>query len=182
MKIYTPSSPDDYDLCHPLRQEDFDLINVLINGTPRLEVWKPIPMQIIHEDEGRNFSKSDSPWLGGQALIFRTRAVDALGSLLREYGELLPLLCDEADVMIYNPTRLLDALDEDASSVLRFNGGRVMQINKYVFRPEVIGFSDIFKIPNLRVSPTFVSQRFVDLWNSAELKGLEFRLVWAPSY
>jgi hypothetical protein len=23
---------------------------------------------------------------------------------------------------------------------------------------------------------------FVDLWNSVELKGLEFRFVWAPSY
>jgi hypothetical protein len=181
MKIYMPSSPDNYELCHPVRQEDFELINVLINGTSRLEAWNPIPMQIIHEDKGTRFFESDSPWLGGHALIFKPQAVKAIGSLLQEFGELLPLLCNDADVMMYNPTHLLDALDEDASSVLRFTGGRIMWINKYVFRPEIIGHSDIFKIPNLRVSPTFVSQRFVDLWNSADLKGLEFKLVWAPN-
>jgi len=181
MKIYTPSPPDSYELCHPLRQEDFELINVLINGTSRLKTWKPIPMQIINEDEGRRFLDSDSPWLGAHALIFRPRALESLGSLLREYGELLPLMCDEPDMMIYNPTHVLNALDQEASSVLRFGGGRIMRINRFVFRPEVIGRCDVFKIPNLRVSPTFVSQRFVEFWNSAELKGLEFKLVWAPN-
>jgi len=80
---------------------------------------------------------------------------------------------------MYNPTRVIDALDEDASSVLRFSGGRIMRINRHVFRPEVVKGIDVFKIPNLRVSPTYVSQRFGDLWNSADLKGLEFKQVWA---
>lgn len=48
-------------------------------------------------------------------------------------------------------------------------------------RPDVIGEIDIFKIPNLRVSPTFLSQRFVDRWKASGLTGLEFEQVWAPA-
>ena len=180
MKIFEPSSPRNYELCHPVKPEDFERINTLINGTHRFDSWNPIPMEIIREDEGRRLLESDSPWLGSDALIFTLRAVDALGSFLQEHGELLPLLCSDADIMIYNPTRLLDALDEGASTGLRVDG-RIIWIKRHMFRPDVIKGNDIFKIKTLRVSPTFVSQRFVDLWNSAGLKGLEFKQIWAPN-
>jgi len=105
--------------------------------------------------------------------------LDALGPLLREYGELLPLKCRDADLVMYNPTRVIDALDEEASSVIRFPEGRLMWIRHHVFRADVVTDIDIFKIPNLRVSPTFVSHRFVDRWMASGLKGLEFTHVWA---
>ena len=80
---------------------------------------------------------------------------------------------------MYNPTRVIDALDETVSSVQRFTGGRIMMIQRHVFRVAVIGGIDVFKSPNLRVSPTFLSHRFVDRWNASGLKGLEFKQVWA---
>jgi hypothetical protein len=55
-------------------------------------------MRIIREDEGQTLHESDSPWLGSHALVFKARAVKALGPLLREYGELLPLLCGGSEV------------------------------------------------------------------------------------
>jgi hypothetical protein len=137
-------------------------------------------MRLIHDDEGRKLAMSDSPWLGPHALIFRPNVVDALGSMLQQYGELLPLVCEEGEVLLYNPTRVIDALDESESSVLRFSGGRIMMIQRYVFRPDVMGDTVIFKIPNLRVSPTFLSHRFIERWNMSGLKGLEFKEVWAP--
>ena len=178
--IYTPLGLDGYELCHPVRQDDFETINVELNGAPRQSSWKPISMRLIREDEGQKLAMSDSPWLGAHALIFRANAVEALGPMLREGGELLPLACAEADVAVYNATRVIDALDEAASSVLRFGGGRIMMIQRHVFRAELINEVDVFKIPNLRVSPTFVSHRFVERWKASELKGLEFRQVWAP--
>ncbi len=81
--------------------------------------------------------------------------------------------------MIYNPTRVLDALDEGASSVMRFDDGRIILIQRHVFRSDVVGESDIFTIPDERVSPTFFSHRFVDSWRASGLKGFEFKLVWA---
>jgi hypothetical protein len=177
--IYKPLGAGDSELCHPIRQDDFERINVWVNGIPRRSTWMPIPMRIIREDEGKTLVKSDSPWLGSHALLFRTSAVDALGPMLREYGELLPVECWDADILMYNPTRVIDALDEEASSVIRFDDGGLIMIRRHVFRADVVADIDIFRIPNFRVSPTFVSHRFVDRWMASGLKGLEFNQVWA---
>lgn len=177
--VYTPLGLDGYELCQPVRQDDFEAINIDVNGVPRQSIWRPIPMRIVREDEGQKLATSDSPWLGANALIFRPNAVAALGHLLRNNGELLPLECPEAELSIYNATRIVDALDESASSVLRFSNGRIMLVQRYVFRAEAIDDIDVFKIPNLRVSPTFLSQHFVDRWKTSGLRGLEFKQVWA---
>jgi hypothetical protein len=123
--VYVPLSLDEFELCQPVRQVDFETINLQINGEPRHETWRPIAMQLIHEDEGKNLLPSDSPWFGSDALIFRLAAIDALGAELRKYGELLPVACTEAELLIFNPTRVVDALGEKASSLVRFSSGRI---------------------------------------------------------
>jgi len=179
--IYTPLNLDRSELCHPVNSADFERIIVLINGVPRRQSWTPIPMRLFREEGGRTRRESDAPWLGSHALIFKARAVEALGPLLREYGELLPLFCLEAKVSLYNPTRVLDALDEAASAVRRFSSGRIMVVDRHVFRPDVVRGVAIFKIPNLRRSPTFLGHAFVERWEAAGLKGLQFEEVWRPS-
>jgi hypothetical protein len=72
------------------------------------------------------------------------------------------------------------ALDEASSSTRRFSDGRIYAIDQHVFRYDAIKGSNAFKIENLRVSPTFVSNRFVDAWYAAGLRGLEFDQVWEP--
>ncbi|HTA89343.1 MAG TPA: DUF1629 domain-containing protein [Polyangiaceae bacterium] len=173
-----PVGLDGCELCHPVSQDDFERINVEVNGERRAN-WRPVRVQLVHEDEGRTLVASDSPWLGAHALIFRDSAVEALGGMLRDNGELLPLDCAEAALLMCNPTCVADALDEASSSVVRFSTGRIMMIQRHIFHEKVIGNIDVFKIPNLRVSPTFVSHRFVDCWRTSGLKGLEFKLVWA---
>jgi hypothetical protein len=150
-----------------------------INGTPREDGWQPIPVNLVHEDEGRKLAASDSPWLGSHAIIFRRQALAKLDAHLREYGELLPLSCPEAELLVFNPTRVLDALDEPASLITRFSNGRIMRVTRYAFRAEVVSGVDIFKIPNLRVSPTFLGERIVRAWGSAGLRGLVFNKVWS---
>jgi len=176
--IYEPLGLDKYELCHPV-DRNYDRFDDQLNGTPRQASWEPVTMRLIHKTEGRKLLRSDSPWLGAYALIFRPSALEALGPLLREYGELLPLECSETDLWVYNPTRVIDALDEEASSIERFKSGKIMRIKRYVFKAHLIDGIDIFKLPNLRGHSTFVSHRFVDLWTESGLKGLEFTHVWA---
>jgi hypothetical protein len=172
--IYWPIDRNGFELCHPVDGKDFESFSTLINGHPRRHSWTPIKVKVIREDRGRRLRRSDAPFLGEHALIFRPSVIDALGTELRNYGELLPLACSDAELVVFNPTRLLDALDEEASSVRRFDSGRLMRITHHVFRPEVVRGVDVFKIPNLRSSPTFVSEAFVKLWQEAGLRGLEF--------
>jgi uncharacterized protein DUF1629 len=179
--VYVPYPSEGFELCQPLKQEDFETINVRVNGEHRKETWHPIAMQLIREDEGERLAPSDSPWLGSHALVFKRATLDALGAELRKHGELLPLLCSEEELVVFNPTRILDALDQKRSSVQRFNSGRIMRVSRYAFRPEAIEGVEVFKIPDLRVSPTFVSSRIVRLWTDARLKGLEFKRIWEPN-
>jgi hypothetical protein len=173
-------SPEAFELCQPRQQEEFERIIVEVNGERRRATWRSPAMRVITKDEGQELAVSDSPWLGSHALIFRQSAIATLGEMLTRHGELLSLDCaDDASLSILNVTTVLDALDEDASTVLRFSDGRIMMVRNYIFRPHVIGDADIFKIPNLRMSPTFVSRRFVDAWESHHLRGLEFKRLWS---
>ncbi len=180
MKIFLPSGADGYELAHPVHSADFECLPSQLNGTPRRNPWVPFRMQLIPQDEhGRPFQEADAPWLGSDALIFRPSAIEALKPLLLSHGELLPLACEQAPLFAFNPIHVLDALDETASRVHRYpDNGRIFHIEEYVFRPEVVGDVQIFKITSLYVSPTFVRERFVERWQAAGLRGLTFTQVW----
>jgi len=178
-EIYVPAPADRYELCQPIDPADFETINIQIDGTPRRTTWRPLQMRLVHEDEGKVLLASDSPWLGSHALIFRQLATEKLGRVLEPHGELLPLDCSEAALSLFNATQVVDALDEHASSVMRFSNGKIMHITRYMFRDAAIGPNHIFKIPNLRVSPTFVTKQVAKMWRSAGLRGLEFTKVWS---
>src|SRR5215471_4808215 len=122
MKIYAINGSEGYELCYPEDRNDVGPIVTLINGSERRRTWSPIRMQIIKEDERGHLRESDSPWFGSDALIFRPRAVNALRSLLEASGELLPLAPANAGLQIYNPTYVVDALDEDSSQLSRSDG------------------------------------------------------------
>ncbi len=176
-KIYMLESADGFEICHPKRERDFETINKLIDGTPRAATWRPLPMRVFRKDEGGALAESDAPWLGSNAPIFRRRALGKLEAVLLSHGELLPLDCAVPDLVIYNPTRVLDALDERASVVERFDSGRIYLIERYAFRPKVIAGVDVFKLTSLRVSPTYVSERFVRAVKAVGLRGLAFERV-----
>ncbi len=176
--IYEPLGMDGYELCHPVVKGGFEQISILMNGTPRLPSWRGIQMQIVKKDRGKRLTRSDSPWLGSHALVFRSSAIDVVGGILSRHGELLPLGCADAELCIYNVTNIIEAMDEDASSVVRFSNGQIMMIDRYALRAGVVADNDVFKVPSLRVSPTFVSHRFVDQWRASGLVGLDFTQIW----
>jgi len=180
MRIYKPLGSEHFEDCHPVNGDDYETLNVTLNGAPVGDTWRSPAMHMIRKDGRKKLAVSDAPWLGSKALIFRPRVIAAMGELLRDYGELLPLACNEPDLVIFNVTRVIDALDEQASTIARFpSSGRIMAIERYVFHPEIVAGVDIFKIPTMRFCPTFVSDRFVEAWTSAGLRGLDFPLVWS---
>jgi len=174
MLIYKPIGGDPYELCQPVDPEDYETIECRLTGQPQAATWKPITMHLIRDDQGRQLSPSPAPWLGSYAWVLRPEAILAMGSLLREYGELLPLSCHGAKLMLFHCLTIVDALDEDASDVHYFAEGHIMGVLHYVLRAKAIGAAEIFTLANLPAGPIFVGQRFVDMWRNAGLEGLDF--------
>ncbi len=157
-----------------------ETIHLQIAGTTTTDLsWRSISVRLVADEERMPLCRSDSPWLGTHALVLRRRPVEVLGNLLRENGEILPLLCNDADLVVFRPQSIPDALDEARSTVTRFSGGPIMRIERHVFRPEALNRGiNAFKIPNVRVSPTFLGEAFVSAWQKANLTGLEFTRIW----
>jgi hypothetical protein len=174
MSVFSVIGAEGFQFCHPEDEADFDTIDALVNGTPRAKTWRPIRMRLINEDGAQRLTESDSPWLGSWALIFRRRAVDALGSLLIDFGELLPIDCPEAELYFYNPTVFLDALDFGRSDVIEVDSGVVQSIIRPVFLSNAIGDQQFFKLMGVASSGTYAGDRVVNRWEEAKLRGLKF--------
>jgi len=178
--VYVPGPADGFERCHPVDLGGLKVIDSLIDGKDRLASWRPIAVQILEKDVSGPLEPSDSPWFGSHALIFRPSVLDVMWPALHRYGEFLPLSCPRARLIVFNPTRVVDALDEAASVVQRSRDGRIWGVSKYALRAREIVGIDVFKMTSMPVSPTFVTGRIVDLWQRAGLRGLEFRKVWSP--
>ncbi|MBK9264745.1 MAG: hypothetical protein IPM54_33795 [Polyangiaceae bacterium] len=111
-------------------------------------------------------------------LVFRRSAVDALRDMLDAFGELLPLE-DEGGVELfaYNP-RALEALDHVQSKGWRNDKGTLDVVGRHVFFPSVVEGVDIFRQKDKPRGVIYLSDRFVQRWKQAKLKGLDFILAW----
>ena len=176
--VYVAAQARGFEFCYPVKSSDFEVLNAQLNGVERGGRWRSPPMQLLKKNNGELLEESDAPWLKPSALVFRSRAVREMGAVLAD-GELLPLSCAGDELVVFNVTRVIDALDEAASEILRFKDGSIMTIASYVFRSELLGSCGAFKIPNMNVSHAFLSQQFVDAWRERGLRGLDFRCVWS---
>jgi hypothetical protein len=179
MYIYKYGSSTGYELGHPIDARDWDVLAEL-HGAPRSHDWKPIRVRRVRPSLREGFRASDSPYCGSGELIFRRSAVDALRDILDAHGELLPLE-DEGGVELYayNP-RALEALDQEKTYGSRDKNGIIELPNCHVFIPSVIEGVDIFRQARVqkRNAWIYLSDRFLQRWKQAKLKGLDFTLVW----
>lgn len=178
MIIYEPVGEDDYECLNCDISDDYEVFRNF-DGSSRIKTWRPIKVRSHPADQSQKGLPCDFPWLGSDVLVMRKRAVLALRDILDAHGELLPLvLPDGVELQAFN-ARTVDALDEPQSNIMRVpNTNRIMYIKRVAFIEANIRGLDIFRLPH-RASPTYVSQRFVDRVESAELVGLEFDRVWS---
>lgn len=180
VKIYEFEVVEGYEWVVPTNEADFEVFRTF-DGTPLAETWHPVPMRMIQEDYlGRPLRDSDAPWLGKHTPVLRRGATGPLADVLESNGELLPLECRDEHLVVFNATRVLDALDEDRSSLVRFpSTGRIMKIEAHVFLAAAIADVPVFKIPQMLRGSVFVSDEVVRLTEGSGLKGIGFRQVWA---
>jgi uncharacterized protein DUF1629 len=144
------------------------------NGTPFGSSWIPWKVEIDRPKGYENLPFGDFPGMALHVPVFTERAAALLEPLLSGNGELLPLVCDEGSYFAYNVTTVLDALDEEKSSMIRFPSGRIMNITRHEFFPEKVT-SPIFKIPQTPLMNVFVTEEFQAAVSKHDLKGFNFK-------
>lgn len=177
VKVFAIDAPEGFEWVLPVRAEDYDLLR--FDGQPRATSWSSVPMRRVLVDErGTRREPSDFPSCsGGEMLIIRQRAVDALSDLLLQSGEVLPLRDEsEAPLFAFNVTRVVDVLDEERSQLLRNGAGKILRIERPAFRLEALAHASasIFKVTQLTRG-----LRAIPCARSAQLNGISFRQVWA---
>lgn len=177
--IYDLCPTEGTEWCNPATDEASEFFRTGFTGASLRDTWKPVPMKMVQKTVRRKMRYADAPWRSSSSPVFRKSAVEKMRPILDEYGELLPLECPDAELWVFNATNILDAFDEETSVYSRSITGQIYLIDKYVFRPHVVDGIDMFKVASWRAGPTFVSDRFVDLWNASGLKGLKFDKLWA---
>lgn len=182
MKIYEFEVQEGYEWVVPVHEADFEIFRGF-DGTARVPDWRAIRMELVTADEhGRPFVPSDIPWLGEHAPVLRERAVSALAPALTGSGEMLPLECADVDLVVFNTTTVLDALDLDRSELVMFpSTGRIMKVKSHVFRPERLQGVHAFKVPELLRGSVFLTDEVVSAAQAAGLRGVGFRLLWEGS-
>jgi len=160
-----------------LLNSDDEVIYRAFDGTPLARNWRALPIGSAEEDSA-DAEFADYALLG-VIPVFSLRAMEELLDLLKPNGELLPLRYPDGEYFAYNVTRVVDALDEHASTVLRFTSGGIMTIQRYVFDPMRLGTAPIFKLRQLPKAFVYVTDEFVRRVEDSGLTGFHFRALWS---
>lgn len=127
-----------------------------------------------------NSLQAITPILFAEVPVLSTRAVTVLKPILESNGELLPLHSNDGEYFIFNVLRFVDALNEEASEIVRFpDGKRILEIERFVFDTSKVKNVDIFKLPQQPLARVFVSDEFVDVVRKAGLLGFNFEWLWS---
>lgn len=172
LTIYKFQVIEDQEWIFPADDDDYETFFAMDGRV--IQDWIAPVMKLDTEDR----TYSDFPWLGEHAPILKKPAVDALGPVLADHGQLLPLRGEE--VWLFNATTVLDALDRERSRIAYFDNGEILDIERHVFRAEKIGAAELFKLP-MRASAVYVAGSFVEKVRNAGLGGVSFIQVWTSS-
>lgn len=176
--IYEPLVAEGFEWVNTVREEDYEVF-LQLDGQTRASTWKPVAVRRVRADERQDFNPSDFPWLGSHALIMRRGAMESLRDILDANGEVLPLSTDDGVELFVLNARIIAALDETRSSLMKFPGtDRIMWLKRAAFVAAMVEGVDLFRLPH-RASATYVGERFVKRVQEAGLRGLDFHEVWS---
>lgn len=158
-----------------------ELINVFKIGETFGELWQPIDMELFNGDEmevEKEVSKPVGDFIHGvvaEAVCAKAKRV--LEPIIMKDVEFLPLKTDSGMYYELN-VKHVNCLDVSNSIVQRFpSSGRIMKVAKYRFFEDELKGINIFRIPELRTSLTFVSDIFKSTVENNNLTGLIFNRV-----
>lgn len=136
----------------------------LVGRRPLRRRWEPPEMYVFQTGPAAR-PTADVTQITLVDKTFGSRAVAALGPMLLDHGELLPITGPEEAFSVHHFTRHVDPRDPLTAEAPGFT-----------FVPERLAGLHYFRLPT--ILSTFVSDTFVRVYDEHLLTGLTFREVW----
>jgi hypothetical protein len=159
-----------------LASDDFDVDNAQsLDWTPRTlqPIWRPQPV------EGPTRPFNDFPCVDLIVPAFSKRAVEVLGEMLTDNGELLPLVSTVGEYYALNVLTKIDCLDAENTRYLRpaERNAALMLVDSFAFHEEKLRGATIFRIPQQQ-KLKLVTSAFKERVENARLNGFNFAKAW----
>lgn len=113
------------------------------------------------------------------AVVVNAHCFQIIKERIQDAVQVLNARSETQPLFVLNVTDIRDCLDREKSKVKLFSSsGRIMRIEEYVFRREMLGNAFIFKIPEEVHTHPYVTEDFKELMEQNGIKGFKFVLVW----
>lgn len=123
-------------------------------------------------------TKGDFPHLAGHFPVVSDRALEVLKPLLGRDTDVLKLNVPGGGYAGLHVRDFPDCLDTERSDIRWLAPGRAYDVIDYEFRPEAVKGHHLFRLPQLSLVRTFLSDKAMDLIEEAGLKGLIRKKLW----
>jgi hypothetical protein len=164
--------PEDYD---ELTIHDFSYHNLELSPW-----WKNVEAEFVQIEHAPSSPVPDiSCWIGA-TLALSPKAYDAVGDLLKPFGEFLPISCNDSTYYLFN-CRTFGQVDERQSEQ-NIVDGEIMSVKRLQF--DVVDVQDkvVFKTQYNRCLDMFCGPAFKQRVESKNLSGIVFDTELARQY
>ncbi|MCR6652663.1 MAG: hypothetical protein NVV73_14830 [Cellvibrionaceae bacterium] len=164
---------DDFIDLMPEGYSDAQLLRFSYHNTSLKDGWENIQSEFIQAEAGEPLPVPDiSLWLPGAALVLSAKALSVLGSLIGEFGEILPVDCVGDRVFIFNCRNVVDA--DPAQSESLIHSGMVVGVRQIGFRQGDVAKSAVFKTRFDNCTGLYANDLFKTAVEKNGLRGVKF--------
>lgn len=109
------------------------------------------------------------------SFILNEKSYKALYPYLKNHSQIFKIKSDNKIFYVVNVIDIIDCLNYDKSELKYFSSGRVMDVEKYVFKTEKLKNATIFKLPEFPKSISYVTEEFKKAVEKNNIKGFKFK-------
>ena len=174
MNYYKIYGADNFEHVNFLDESYYEKLTQLKNQKT-IEFGDKPQVELVKPDWRQKAKKADFPGYGTNFIFMRDYVYDKDKAFFEQFGVLFPVYSNKGDKLyVFNCDLLEDALDEEKSEFVRFDSGKVMMVEKHVFKNTIPESRIMFRIPYTN-NPIIVTDKFIEYYNANNYNGMNFK-------
>ena len=180
MKIYNVEADWELAWLNLIDGELITLLDDVVHDGAVIDRSLPVELEVGNFESKGDWVETAFPKLNAYGpFLFSDWSTAAFETMLTDAGYFIDArIPAHKAYKIFICERVIDALDQQRSSLTRFDDGGVWDVMRYELRPELLHGMDVFRLAHRRAR-LFVSDRFKAVVDIYGLTGFVFQEVWS---